>query len=90
MRGEDELITLIRAVQKAAPIDSYVVPYPSDMPGYESKVIMAAGTFMQGGSIELSADAPIRKPYTAYVQGAMTYENAKLALMIALTDLGLY
>ena len=90
MRGEDELITLIRAVQKAAPIDSYVVPYPSDMPGYESKVIMAAGTFMQGGSIELSADAPMRKPYTAYVQGGMTYENAKLALMIALTDLGLY
>ena len=90
MRGEDELITLIRAFQKAAPIDSYVVPYPSDMPGYESKVIMAAGTFMQGGSIELSADAPMRKPYTAYVQGGMTYENAKLALMIALTDLGLY
>ncbi len=90
MSSEDELVTLIRAAQKAAPIDSYVVPYPSDMPGYDSKVIMAAGTFMQGGSIELSADAPMRKPYTAYMQGGMTYENVKLANMIALTDLGLY
>lgn len=90
MNSEDELVTLIRAVQKAAPIDSYVTPYPSDMPGYDSKVIMAAGTFMQGGSIELSADAPMRKPYTAYVQGGMTYENVKLALMMAITDLGLY
>lgn len=90
MTGENELIALIRAVQKAAPVDSFVIPYPSDMPGYESKVIMAAGTFMQGGSIELSADAPMRKPYTAYIQGGMTYENVKLALMIALNDMGLY
>ena len=90
MTGENELIALIRAVQKAAPVDSFVTPYPSDMPGYESKVIMAAGTFMQGGSIELSADAPMRKPYTAYMQGGMTYENVKLALMIALNDMGLY
>lgn len=90
MSSEDELVTLIRAAQKAAPIDSFVVPYPSEMPGYDSKVIMAAGTFMQGGSIELSADAPMRKPYTAYMQGGMTYENVKLADMIALSDLGLY
>ncbi|MBE5760120.1 MAG: hypothetical protein E7332_08890 [Clostridiales bacterium] len=74
---EEELVAFIRAVQKASPVDSNVVPYPWEMPGYEDPVIMAAGTFMQGGSIELSADAPIRKPYTAYMQGGMVYENVK-------------
>lgn len=84
---EEELVAFIRAVQKASPVDSNVVPYPWEMPGYEDPVIMAAGTFMQGGSIELSADAPIRKPYTAYMQGGMVYENVKLAVIFALEDL---
>ncbi|MBR2223895.1 MAG: methionine gamma-lyase family protein, partial [Christensenellaceae bacterium] len=84
---EEELVAFIRAVQKASPVDSNVAPYPWEMPGYEDPVIMAAGTFMQGGSIELSADAPIRKPYTAYMQGGMVYENVKLAVIFALEDL---
>ena len=72
-------------VYKRQPIDSNVVPYPWDMPGYQDKVIMAAGSFIQGSSIELSADAPIKKPYVAYFQGGLTLENIKLALMLALT-----
>ena len=84
-KTENELVELIRAVQQASPIDSNVVPYPWDMPGYQDKVIMAAGSFIQGSSIELSADAPIKKPYVAYFQGGLTLENIKLALMLALT-----
>ncbi len=82
------LIEFVRAVQKASPIDSNVVPYPWDMPGYEDEVIMAAGTFMQGGSIELSADGPIKAPYIAYMQGGMIYENVKLAVRYAIESLG--
>ena len=74
----DELIEMARTVQKFSPIDSNVVPYPWSMPGYTSEVIMAAGTFIQGASIELSCDAPIRKPYILYVQGGITYEHVKL------------
>ncbi len=85
-RNENELITFIRAIQKASPIDSNAVPYPWDMPGYEDKVIMAAGTFIQGATIELSADAPIRAPFTAYMQGGIIYENVKLALLLALSE----
>ncbi len=77
---EDELIEFIRAIQASSPIDSNVVPYPWDMPGYNDKVIMAAGAFVQGSSIELSADSPIRKPYIAYLQGSLTYEHAKIAV----------
>lgn len=84
---EEELTAFVRAVQKASPIDSSVVPYAWDMPGYADKVIMAAGTFIQGASIELSADGPIRPPYTAYMQGGMIYENVKLAVRFALEDL---
>ena len=76
---EAELIAFIRAIQKVSPIDSNVVPYPWDMPGYQDQVIMAAGTFVGGASIELSADAPIKKPYIAYLQGALTYEHAEIA-----------
>lgn len=75
----EELIAFCQAVQSAAPIDSYVVPEPWEMPGYADPVIMAAGTFVQGATTELSADAPIREPYIAYMQGALTYEHAKLA-----------
>ena len=77
--SEDELVAFIREIQKVSPIDSNVVPYPWDMPGYQDKVIMAAGTFVGGASIELSADAPIKEPYIAYLQGALTYEHAYIA-----------
>lgn len=89
MQNEDALINLVRAVQKASPVDANVVPYPWEMPGYEDPVIMAAGTFIQGGSIELSADGPVRPPYIAYMQGGLTYENVKLAVLSALSELDL-
>jgi len=79
----DALVRFCRVIQEAAPVDSFVVPEPWDMPGYEDPVIMAAGTFVQGATTELSADAPIREPYTAYVQGAMTYAHARIAAMMA-------
>lgn len=76
----DELIKFCQTVQSFSPIDSFVLPEPWDMPGYQHKVIMAAGAFVQGASIELSADAPIKEPYIAYFQGALTYEHAKIVL----------
>ncbi len=75
----EELISFCKSIQSVSPVDSQASPEPWDMPGYSSKVIMAAGAFVQGASIELSADAPIREPYTAYVQGALTYSHGKLA-----------
>ena len=81
---EEELIAFCRAVQKASPVDSNVTPFPWDMPGYEHQVIMAAGTFVAGASIELSADSPIKKPYIAYLQGGLTYEHVKIAAMYCL------
>ncbi|MGZ9584146.1 methionine gamma-lyase family protein [Paenibacillus marinisediminis] len=80
----EHLIAFVQGVQKASAVDSHVVPEPWDMPGYEHPVIMAAGTFIQGGSLELSADAPIREPYTAYMQGGLTYAHAKLGALQAL------
>ncbi|MCM3339957.1 MULTISPECIES: methionine gamma-lyase family protein [unclassified Paenibacillus] len=80
----EHLIAFVQGVQKASAVDAHVVPEPWDMPGYEHPVIMAAGTFIQGGSLELSADAPIRKPYTAYMQGGLTYAHAKLGAITAL------
>lgn len=82
--GADDLIAFVQGIQQAAAIDSYVMPEPSEMPGYEHPVIMAAGTFIQGGSLELSADAPIREPYIAYVQGGLTYAHAKIGILTAL------
>jgi cystathionine beta-lyase family protein involved in aluminum resistance len=76
---KDQMVSFMQAVQAAAPIDSFVVPEPWDMPGYADQVIMAAGTFVQGATTELSADGPIREPYTAYMQGALTYEHARIA-----------
>ena len=76
---KEEMIAFMQAVQAVAPIDSFVVPEAWDMPGYSDPVIMAAGTFVQGATTELSADGPIRAPYTAYLQGALTYEHAVLA-----------
>lgn len=79
-KTEQQLINFCQAIQQVSPIDSYVTPYPWDMPGYKDQVIMAAGCFVQGSSIELSADAPIRAPYVAYCQGGLTYEHIKLAV----------
>ena len=84
-KSPDQLISFCQAIQTASPIDSYVVPYPWDMPGYDHQVIMAAGTFIQGASIELSADAPIKEPYVAYLQGGLTYAHVKLAIMKVLS-----
>ena len=82
----DKLIKYCVGIQMASAIDSYVKPIPDDMPGYGDKVIMAAGTFVQGSTIELSCDGPFREPYTAYQQGALTYEYGKLGVMKAITE----
>ena len=79
----DKVTAFCQGIQKGAPVDSFVTPEPWDMPGYSSQVIMAAGAFVQGASIELSADAPIKPPYIAYMQGGLTYESAKLEIMVA-------
>ena len=76
-----------RGIQRGAPVDSYVTPEPWDMPGYDCQVIMAAGAFIQGASIELSCDAPMRPPYTAYLQGGLTYESGKTGVMLAVQSL---
>ena len=76
----EQLCAFIQSVQEASPVDSFVTLEPWDMPGYDSKVIMAAGCFIEGASIELSADAPVKAPYTAYFQGGLTYEHCKYAL----------
>ncbi len=77
----DRLITFCQGIQTASPIDSMALPEPWDMPGYQHQVIMAAGTFVSGASIELSADAPMREPYLAFLQGGLTYSHGKLALI---------
>lgn len=84
---EKELIDFIQSVQEVSPVDSFVKLEAWDMPGYDCKVIMAAGTFVQGASIELSADAPIRQPFTAYFQGGLTYEHCKIACRTVLEKL---
>lgn len=83
----DQLIAFVQGIQKASAVDAHVVPEPWAMPGYEHPVIMAAGTFIQGGSLELSADAPIREPYMAFMQGGLTYSHVKLGVMMALQNL---
>lgn len=79
----ENLCAFCAGVQKGAPVDSFVTPEPWAMPGYQDEVIMAAGAFNQGSSIELSADGPLREPYIGYLQGGITYESAKLGLMVA-------
>ena len=83
----DELIKFCQGIQQGSPIDSNVIPEPSDMGGYDDKIIMAAGTFTEGSTIELSCDGPIRPPYIAYMQGGLTYEYGKLGIMKALSIL---
>ena len=86
-RNPEKLIKYCQGIQQASPIDSHVTPEPWDMPGYTDKVIMAAGTFTQGSSIELSCDGPIREPYIAYEQGGLTYEYGKIGVMKAISNL---
>src|SRR5690606_1274105 len=83
METPEALIALAKAVQAASPVDSFVSPEPWDMPGYAHKVIMAAGTFVQGSSIELSCDGPFIPPYSAYLQGGLTKEHVVYACMKA-------
>lgn len=82
--SEAKLVKFCQGIQSASAIDSYVLPIPWDMPGYQDKVVMAAGTFTQGSSIELSCDGPIRDPYIAYLQGTLMYPYGKLAIIKAL------
>ena len=82
--SEAGMIAFCKGIQAAAPVDSYAAPIPGDMPGYDSKVIMAAGAFVQGSSIELSADGPIRPPYAVYFQGGLTWHHAKLGILMSL------
>ena len=86
--GNEELLTAFcQGIQKGAPVDSFVTPEAWDMPGYNSKVIMAAGAFTMGASIELSADAPIREPYAVWMQGGITYTSGKIGVMLALQEM---
>lgn len=80
LKEKDAMITFAQAIQRFSPVDAFVAPVPSYMPGYEDDIIMAAGTFVQGASIELSADGPLREPFSLYVQGGLTYEHVKIAV----------
>ena len=84
LRSREAMVAFCKGVQSAAPVDSYVTPEPYPMPGYDSEVIMAAGAFVQGSSIELSADGPIRPPYAIYYQGGLTWAHAKLGILMSL------
>ncbi len=79
----DRLVAFCQAIQAASPVDSFVRPEPWAMPGYDSPVIMAAGAFVQGASIELSADGPLKPPYPAYLQGGLNFETVRLACLLA-------
>ena len=83
LENEKRLVSFCQGIQAASPIDSYVTPEPWDMPGYDSKVIMAAGAFTLGSSIELSADAPLREPYAVWMQGSLNFHSGKTAIMLA-------
>jgi len=85
--SEEGVIAFCQGIQAAAPVDSFVVPEPWDMPGYDAKVIMAAGAFVSGSSIELSADGPIKPPYAVYFQGGLTFPHAKFGILKALQNL---
>ena len=87
MRTPENVISFCQGIQKGAAVDSYVSPEPWDMPGYDCPVIMAAGAFVQGSSIELSADAPMKPPYTVYMQGGLTWHHAKIGIIIAVNEM---
>lgn len=83
----DKLCKFCAGIQHGSPVDSYVTPIPWDMPGYDNQVVMAAGAFVQGSSIELSCDGPMREPYLGYMQGGLTYESGKLGIMLAIDEM---
>ena len=83
----EAMLAFCKGIQAAAPVDSYVTPVPWAMPGYDAEVVMAAGAFIQGSSIELSADGPIRPPYVVYFQGGLTWYHAKLGILMSLQKL---
>ena len=85
--AREALVAFCRGVQKGAPVDSFVVPEPSPMPGYDSDVIMAAGAFTLGSSIELSADAPLREPYAVWMQGGLNYHSGQLGILLAAQEM---
>ena len=87
LKSEEAMIAFCKGIQAAAPVDSFATPLPWDMPGYNDKVIMAAGAFIQGSSIELSADGPIRPPYAVYFQGGLTWAHAKFGILMSLQKL---
>lgn len=87
MKSAEKVISFCVGIQKGAPVDSFVSPEPFDMPGYDCPVIMAAGAFVQGSSIELSADAPIKPPYTVYMQGGLTWFHAKIGIILAINEM---
>ena len=87
LKSGEAMCAFCKGIQGAAPVDSYVTPIPWAMPGYDSEVIMAAGAFVQGSSIELSADGPIREPYAVYFQGGLTFYHAKLGILKSLQEL---
>ena len=87
LKSEKGMLAFCKGIQEAAPVDSYVTPVPGDMPGYESQVIMAAGAFVQGSSIELSADGPIREPYAVFFQGGLTWAHAKVGILMSLQEM---
>ena len=86
-RNPDKLIEFTRGIQEASAIDSNAIVEPSDMPGYDSQIIMASGSFTQGSSIELSCDGPVREPYIAYMQGGLTYQYGKIGVMKAVSKI---
>jgi cystathionine beta-lyase family protein involved in aluminum resistance len=87
LKSADAVLAFCQGIQKGAAVDSYVTPEPWDMPGYDSQVVMAAGAFVQGSSIELSADAPMKEPYIVYLQGGLTWYHAKIGIMIAVNNM---
>lgn len=89
LKNEQELVSFVQLIQSISPVDSQALPMPWDMPGYNDKVIMAAGTFVQGASIEMSCDSPIKAPYIAYMQGGLTYEHIKIVAEKLINKYGL-
>lgn len=87
LKSDEKLVKFCQGVQKGSPIESYVTPIPDDMPGYEHKEIMAGGSFTPGATIELSCDGPMCEPYTAYMQGGLTYEYGKIGIMMAIDNM---
>ena len=86
-QNADRLCAFCRGIQAGSPINAFVTPIPWDMPGYSDQVIMAAGGFTQGSSIELSADGPLRPPYTAFFQGGLTFQSGKLGILSAAQEM---